>query len=172
MAAYFSKYGNLRGVDASPCWPIWRFPKIGVPLNQTFFKTDFPWTKPSSYWGSHSHGKIWGSSSHLRPQERRSLRSAGSGPVPFHDLENVEVTFMRKTHGEITATTWDVAPLYLRLHLEPQAGHNFSLRQNFRLNRVSVFSNFGWENHRHKKLNQTFQNGKWLCKMIHLDIFH
>ena len=91
--------------------------------------------------------------------------------------------FYEENHGEITATTWDVGPLYLWLHLEPQAGHNFSLKQNFKLNRgsggkknglradfhiLAVLAISGGKTTDIKKLNETFQNGKWLCKMIPL----
>ena len=37
---------------------IWRFPEIGVPPNHPF-DCDFPWTKPSGYWGyPHFNGNL------------------------------------------------------------------------------------------------------------------
>ena len=38
---------------------IWRFPKMEVPLHHPFIDWEFPWNKPSSYWGSPIYGNSW-----------------------------------------------------------------------------------------------------------------
>ena len=53
------------GPHIGPIWPSldpcfirleWRFPKIGVPPKSSIYKWDFPWNKPSSYWGIPIYG--------------------------------------------------------------------------------------------------------------------
>ena len=155
-----------------------------VSLNHTFFKTDFPWTKPSSYWGSHDYGRCGDHPPTCAHRNEGRFDLLALGRCRFMTSKMWRWLLWGKPWGN---NCDNLGPLYLRLHLEPQAGYNFSLKQNFKLNRVSgkkkrpagwfpyssSFSNFGWEDHRHKETQSNISKRKnCYVKWFHLGIFH